>query len=108
MNRKVLALLVSVLFLAFTGCKPAAKNVPDSIEGTWKDSYGFTKYKFGPNGRAKVKVLNLGSFDGSYKVSDNKLTIEYRVIIKDVDDTYKYKIDGDTLYLDDKKFTREK
>jgi len=108
MNRKVLVLLISALFLIFTGCSSAKANAPDSIEGMWQDSYGFTEYKFEPNGKAKVKVLNLGSFSGSYKVSDDKITIKYRVMIKDVNDTYKYKIDGDTLYLDDKKFTRKK
>lgn len=108
MKRKVLVLLIFVLFLSFAGCKSAKTNTPDSIEGTWKDSYGFTEYKFEPNGKAKVKVLNLGSFNGSYKVNDDKITIKYRVVVKDVDDTFKYKVNGDTLYLDDKKFTRKK
>lgn len=108
MNRKVLALLMSVLLLIFTGCKPSKANAEDNIEGTWQDPYGFTEYKFEPNGKAKVKVLNLGSFTGSYKVKDNKITVKYRVVIKDVDDTFKYKIDGDTLYLNDEKFTRKK
>jgi hypothetical protein len=55
----------------------------------------------------KMEALNHG-FKGTYQVDGDKITIQYHVLMKDVNDTYTLKLDGDTMYLNDDKFTRKK
>ena len=110
MKRRVAAFLtVVLLLLAASGCRRLPQQqTPDSIIGTWKDSYGLTEYQFSSGGVLRIEALNLGSFKGTYQVSGDKVTIRYRVVVKDVNETYTYRIDGDSLYLNDNKFTRKK
>jgi uncharacterized protein (TIGR03066 family) len=108
MKRKLLILLlVALLLLPAFGCKTKKANPEDSVVGTWQDRYGFTKYQFTSNGKMKMEALNHG-FKGTYQVDGDKITIQYHVLMKDVNDTYTLKLDGDTMYLNDDKFTRKK
>lgn len=109
MNQKRLVFLLPVLlamFLLLSGCKTVTANASGTIAGKWKDSYGLTEYRFDTGGKVEIKALNLGSFNGTYKIDGDKITIEYRVVLKDVKDTYTFKLDGDTMYLDNNEFTR--
>lgn len=106
MKRLLPALLLAFALLLFSGCRARTAPEPDSIVGTWKDSYGLTEYKFNDDGTMKIEALNLGSFKGTYRVDGAKLTVEYRVVVKDVKDTFDFRLDGDTLYLNDKEFRR--
>lgn len=108
MKRKLPAIFLSVLFLlASSGCG-AKSAVSDGLVGTWKDDYGFTEYQFENSGQMKVHALSLGSFRGTYKLSGDRITLHYRVLTKDVNDTYRVKVNGDSMYLDKNKFTRKK
>jgi hypothetical protein len=106
--KHLIVLLTALLLLPLTGCEAVPANDKDSIIGTWNDSYGLTEYKFEQNGIMKIEALNLGSFKGAYRIVNDKITIEYRVVLKDVKETYTLKLDGNTMYLDDKTFTRKK
>jgi hypothetical protein len=108
MRRRALILLAVLLLLISSGCRAAPVNTDQSLVGTWKDSYGLTQYRFDSDGAMRLEALKLGSFKGTYEVSGNQVTIRYRVMVKDVKDTYPYRIDGNTLYLGKNKFTREK
>ena len=108
MKRFVTALLLTAALLLFAGCKAAPPPRRDSIVGTWKDSYGLTEYKFNDDGTMKIEALNFGSFKGTYRIDGPDLTVEYRVVVKDVKDTFQYRVDGDKLYLDDSEFKRKK
>ncbi len=108
-TRNWTVLLAVCLLLSLAGCKTVAANAnADSIVGTWKDSYGLTEYKFEQNGKMKIEALNLGSFKGTYQIDGDQITIEYRVVVKDVKDTYQLKLDGNTMYLNENQFTRKK
>lgn len=101
-------LLTVLLLLSLAGCKTVPANAgSDDIVGIWKDSYGLTEYKFEPGGTVKIKALNLGSFKGSYQIDDDQITIEYSIIIKDVKDTYRFRMAGNSMYLNDNRFTRK-
>jgi hypothetical protein len=100
-------LLVAVLLL-FSGCKAKPAGNADSIVGTWKDSYGLTEYKFEDGGKMKIEALNLGSFSGTYQIDGDQISIQYRVALSKVQDSYTMKLDGNTLYLNDQVFTRKK
>ena len=110
MKIKQFSIFLAVLFLlSFAGCKAIPVSAgSDSIIGTWKDSYGLTQYQFDQDGKMKIEALNLGSFKGTYQIENDKITIQYRVVVKDVTDTYTLKLDGTTMYLDDKAFTRKR
>ena len=108
MKRKLLALLTLLILLFASGCRAATTQTPDSLIGTWKDSYGLTEYRFDEDGTMRLDALNLGNFKGTYKINGDQITIEYKVVVKQVTNTYSYRIDGKTLYLDDKPFTRKK
>lgn len=109
MKRKLFALLlILLLLLPLMGCKARQAVAADSLIGTWKDNYGLTEYKFENGGKMRIQALNLGSFKGTYQVSGNKITIQYRVLVENVKDTYTLKISGNTMYLDKNQFTRKK
>lgn len=105
--KRILLGLLTVLLLLCAGCKAAPKPEPDKITGVWKDSYGLTEYRFNPNGTMKIEALNLGSFQGTYSIQGSQITIQYKIVVKKVKETYEFRIDGDTLYLDDQEFTRK-
>lgn len=110
MKRNICAiLLIAVLIIPLAGCaRIRPKENRDSIVGTWTDSYGLTKYQFQSNGKMKIEALNLGSFKGTYEIDRDQITIEYRVLVKDIKNTYQMRLDGNILYLDDQQFTRTK
>lgn len=103
-------ILTVFLMLSLTGCRTVATGAGNdgSIVGAWKDSYGLTEYKFEQGGKMKLEALNIGSFKGTYRIDSDKITIEYRVFVKNVKDTYQLKLDGNTMYLNDNQFTRKK
>ncbi|WP_411677934.1 DUF5640 domain-containing protein [Caproicibacter sp.] len=101
------AILLAVLLIALAGCKPAPPSEPDNLTGRWKDSYGLTEYRFNSDGTMKIEALTLGSFQGTYSIEGSQITIEYKVVIKTVKETYDFRVDGNTLYLDDQEFTRK-
>lgn len=109
MKKRFVALLLGLLLLlsAF-GCSRKQTVPTGSLVGTWKDSYGLTEYKFESSGKMKIEALSLGSCSGTYAVNGDKITICYRVFVKDVKDTYTLRLDGNTMYLDENKFTRKK
>jgi hypothetical protein len=108
--KHLVVLLCAVVLFCFAGCKtvPANQANNDTVVGTWKDSYGLTEYKFKQDGKMQIEALNIGSFNGSYEINNDKITIEYSVVVNKVKDTYSLKLNGNTMYLDDKEFTRKK
>ncbi len=111
MKTKIIIVLTALfLLLSLGGCQAVAANTGsgDSIVGTWKDSYGLTEYRFEQGGNLKLEALNMGAFKGTYQIDSDQITIQYRVLVKNVTDTYQLKMDGNTLYLNDNQFTRKK
>lgn len=109
MKKHLPVLLLAVFVLvAFCGCGRKNAAPAESLVGTWKDSYGLTEYEFKSDGKMKIAALNLGSCSGTYAVNGDKISIRYRVLIKDVKDVYTIRLNGDTLYMDKNKFTRKK
>ncbi len=107
--KQLIVLLCTVCLFVLAGCKTVAANTAgDSIIGTWKDAYGLTEYEFEPGDKMKIEALSIGSFKGTYHIDDDKITIEYSVVVNKVKDTYTLKLDADKMYLDDKEFTRKK
>lgn len=109
MKQRILAaVLALVMILSFAGCTTVeASTSPNNIVGVWKDTYGLTKYQFQPDGKMKIQALNLGSFQGTYEIDGDHITIQYRILIKNVKDTYQMKLEGNTLYLNKNQFTRK-
>lgn len=108
MKKKWAALLLCLLLMfAFPGCgaKPVSS---DGLVGTWKDTSGLTEYRFDTGGEMKMHALSLGSFKGTYRVDGDRITLHYRVLTKDVTDTYTMKVSGDNLYLGKSKLVRKK
>lgn len=107
-QRSWMILLAAVILISCAGCARVKPNANESIIGTWSDAYGLTKYQFQPEGKMKIEALSLGSFKGTYQISDDQITIEYRVLVKDVKNTYQMRLEGNTLYLNDQPFIRKK
>lgn len=109
-TKSLMVLFALFLTLSLAGCQSVTANTDseDSIIGTWQDSFGLTEYKFEQGGKMKLEALNLGSFKGTYLIDGDQITIEYRIVVKDVKDTYQLKLDGSTMYLNGNQFTRKK
>lgn len=101
-------IIAIAVMLSFSACRNAEPPVEEknSIVGTWQDSYGLTKYTFFHNGKMKIKVLNIGSFNGNYDMHDDHITIEYSIPLKKERNTYSYKLKDNKLYLDGKAFIK--
>ncbi len=103
----VLGLAVILCFSVYQ--KPAPQTEENnSIIGTWQDEYGLKKYTFAPDGKMKIQALSVGSFHGQYNMQNDRITIEYNVLMKKEKSTYQYKLKDHKLYLDDQVFTRKK
>ena len=107
MKKLIFGILTSIL-LVLAGCKSVPASASNPIVGVWNDSYGLAKYHFYSDGTMKLTALNFGSFHGTYCIEDSEVTIQYKVAVKEVEDTYTFRIDGNTLYLDDQPFYRKK
>jgi len=106
--KQLIILLCTVILLVLAGCKSVQTNTAsDSIVGTWKDAYGLTEYKFDTDGKMKIEALNIGSFKGTYHIDNGKITMVYSVVVEKVTDVYTIKLESNTMYLDDKEFTRK-
>lgn len=102
-------LLAAITLMLCSACTTVRADTDrDSIVGTWSDSYGLTKYQFQTNGSMKIQALSIGTFKGTYQVAGDEITIEYRILIKDVKNTYKMKLEGNKLYLNGNEYTRKK
>lgn len=111
MKKKIcFAAATALLLLAalFSGCRTVpASAVSNGIVGTWKDAYGLTQYQFYPDGSMRLKALSVGSFRGRYSVQGPRISIRYRVLLKEVNESYALTVNGDTMYLDSRCFTRK-
>lgn len=100
-------LLLLLLLMVLSSC--GVQNVScasGSLVGIWADSYGLVEYQFMGDGKMKIGALKLGAFNGTYAVSGSRITIRYRVFTQDVKDIYTIKINGNTMYLDQNRYTR--
>lgn len=107
MKRMLSAVFLAAMLLLLAACRAAPASAPDSVVGTWEDSYGLTEYRFDSDGTMHIEALNFGSFKGTYRVDGSQITLEYRVVVKKVTETYEFRVDGDTLYLNDREFHRK-
>lgn len=101
-------LLLLLLLMALSSCG-VVQNISyasGSLVGTWADSYGLVEYQFMGDGKMKIGALKLGAFNGTYEVNGGRITICYRVLTQDVKDIYTIKINGNTMYLDQNRYTR--
>lgn len=105
--KKILLAFLAALLLLCTGCKAAQKPEQDRIAGVWKDPYGLTEYRFNQNGTMRIEALNFGPFKGTYSIQGSQITIQYKIVVKNVKETYDYRIDGSTLYLGGQAFKRK-
>ena len=107
LKKRVWAVLLILALLMLSGCRAKSSADENSIVGTWKDSYGLTEYKFEDGGKMKLEALSLGSFSGTYQIDGDKISIQYRVALSNVQDSYTMKLEGNKLYLNDELFTRK-
>ncbi len=109
MKKKIAALLLAALLLApAAGCGSVPASSGGGLVGTWKDACGLTEYRFEPGGGLRLKALSFGRFRGTYRTEGDRITIRYRVLGREVDDTYTLRLEGNTLYLNDGEFVRRK
>lgn len=77
--------------------------------GAWTDNANFSGYEFFENGTMKVTYFNMsvinlddvieGTYNGTYSVDGDKLTISYTIYSKAITKNYTFKADENTLTL---------
>lgn len=81
----------------------------EDLRGKWRDSTGTNGYNFKEGGIVEltlvdftVPVINMpitGSYNGTYQVDGDKLTVRYSVFGKSITDVYRFAVEGGTLTL---------
>ncbi len=81
----------------------------EDLRGRWKDSTGTNGYNFQEGGIVELTLVNFtvpvinmpinGTYNGTYQVDGDKLTIRYSVLGKAITDVYRFSIEGSTLTL---------
>lgn len=77
--------------------------------GEWTDNANFSGYEFFDNGTMKVTYFNMeminlddvieGTYNGTYSVDGDRLTVSYTIYSKAITKNYIYKVDENTLTL---------
>ena len=81
----------------------------EDLRGRWKDSTGTNGYNFQEGGIVELTLVNFtvpvinmpinGTYNGTYQVDGDKLTIRYSVLGKAITDVYRFSIEGNTLTM---------
>ena len=87
------------------GGSSGGSNTPDTpsydpeelLEGKWEDEYGLSSYEF-DDGDVTIGALGM-TFEGTYEVSGDTLTITYEVMGYDTTLEYTFEVDDDELKL---------
>lgn len=77
--------------------------------GAWTDNANFSGYEFFDDGTMKVTYFNMalinledvieGTYNGTYSIDGEKLTISYTIYSKAITKNYSFKVDENTLTL---------
>jgi len=78
---------------------PVYGDPDDLLQGLWEDDYGFSSYEF-DDGDVTIGALGM-TFDGTYEIDGDKLTITYEVMGYDTTLEYTFEVNGDELTLTD-------
>ena len=81
----------------------------EDLRGKWRDSTGTNGYNFQEGGIVELTLVNFtvpvinmpinGTYNGTYLVDGDKLTIRYSVLGKSITDVYRFTVEGSTLTL---------
>lgn len=81
----------------------------EDLRGKWRDSTGTNGYNFQEGGIVELTLVNFtvpvinmpinGTYNGTYQVDGERLTIRYSVLGKAITDVYRFSVDGNTLTL---------
>ena len=78
---------------------PVYGDPDDLLQGLWEDDYGLSSYEF-DDGDVTIGALGM-TFDGTYEIDGDKLTITYEVMGYDTTLEYTFEVNGDELTLTD-------
>ena len=81
----------------------------EDLRGKWRDSTNTNGYNFKEGGIVELTLVNFtvpvinmpinGTYNGTYQVDGDRLTIRYSVFGKSITDVYRFSVEGDTLTL---------
>ncbi len=92
-----------------SGTDGSGSTAPEDLLGTWKDGTGSRGYEFMDGGIVKmtyvdikIPVVNMpitGTYDGTYSVEDDLLTLRYSIYGAASVDTYRFVVEGNSLTM---------
>ena len=98
-------LVVGGLLFYFIGKKVGLIGAPKP-SGTYYDAYGTGYVNFIDDKNIRLNTLGL-SLDGTYEIIDNTIWIDYKVPLLGTQTvTYKYALEGNTVYLNGSAYTK--
>ncbi len=81
----------------------------EDLRGKWRDSTNTNGYNFKEGGIVELTLVNFtvpvinmpinGTYNGTYQVDGDRLTIRYSVFGKSITDVYRFSVEGGTLTL---------
>lgn len=103
-----LLLAVFVIIGTLAGCKkPTAPSEENPLLGVWKDTYDLTEYEFIDDTRLKLVTIGIASFNGTYLLEGDRMTITLSMLGSEEENTYDFRMEGDHFFLNDTEFIRK-
>ena len=107
-RKAALVLAIVVILSGLTGCKEHATPTRENpLLGVWKDTYDFTEYEFLDDKNLKLVTIGIASFDGTYEIHDDQMTIRISMLGTVEEKTYQYRFEGDRFFLNETEFVRK-
>lgn len=103
--QKLTLYALAFVLLAAAGCaRPPQADSQDPLAGRWQDVYGLTEYEFFGKQQLKLKAIGMASFDGSYSIDGDQMTVTLSILGQPDTHRYTFRMEGDRFFLNQTEF----
>ncbi len=107
LQKLALYAMAFVLLIAAGCARPPQADSKDPLAGRWQDVYGLTEYEFYGKQQLKMKAMGMVTFDGSYSVDGDQMTVTLSILGRPDSHCYTFLLQGNRFFLNQTEFVRK-